>query len=394
MKFKNQFLSIFILFSIACSGGGNGGGSDETTCTTTDCGASVTLDADADGLISACDSDDADATNITPTSSCDSDGDGYVDGDGSTQITCLQYDDNGDGVIDIRSGSTDTSYELTYRYLCDNCPSASNSDQTDSDSDLYGDACDCVATGADTDGDCIDDTTDNCVGTYNYDQTNSDTDQYGDACDADDEGDGVLDDSDNCPDVSNATQTDTDADGTGDYCDDDRDGDNITDSTDYAGAAITGGTDSCPTIGAASYTSYQVSGTDTASWNGCCYETDGDGICDNLELPGCVNFPGTSCIPTDSDDDDMIDVYDPCPGHADNEESAPGGTKDGEGYYVLENSSDTTDSKGDDYTTVGIIICGPGCESIDLDGDGQSSDEDYGYFMLDTDGDGTPNACD
>lgn len=46
----------------------------------------------------------------------------------------------------------------------------------------------------------------------NFDQTDSDGDGYGDACD-------------NCPSDSNADQADADSDGTGDACDTDDDGD-------------------------------------------------------------------------------------------------------------------------------------------------------------------------
>ncbi len=70
----------------------------------------------------------------------------------------------------------------------DNCPSASNSGQVDSDGDGKGNACD------------------NCVGTANANQADGDGDGIGDACD-------------NCSAVSNADQLDTDGDGIGDLCD-------------------------------------------------------------------------------------------------------------------------------------------------------------------------------
>ena len=72
------------------------------------------------------------------------------------------------------------------------------------------------------------------------DQTNSDTDALGDACDPDDDNDGRNDlgadgraggagvnADDNCRTVSNADQTDTDSDGAGDACDVDDDGDGL-----------------------------------------------------------------------------------------------------------------------------------------------------------------------
>ena len=55
--------------------------------------------------------------------------------------------------------------------ICDNCPLAANSDQTDTDWDSHGDACD-----ADPDGDdsLIAPAVDNCPLVYNPSQVNSD----------------------------------------------------------------------------------------------------------------------------------------------------------------------------------------------------------------------------
>jgi hypothetical protein len=76
---------------------------------------------------------------------------------------------------------------------------------------------------SDIDGVC--DAVDICPGNFDPDQTDTDTDGLGDACDPDqpngpdDDADGVLNDLDNCPLVANADQVDHDLDGLGTACD-------------------------------------------------------------------------------------------------------------------------------------------------------------------------------
>jgi hypothetical protein len=102
----------------------------------------------------------------------------------------------------------------------DNCPDVSNQDQTDTDGDGTGDACNDVN---DLDGDEYSDILDNCPDTANPDQADTDGDGLGDACDPDDDNDTVPDVDDNCPFIANGpsedNQADTDGDGTGDACD-------------------------------------------------------------------------------------------------------------------------------------------------------------------------------
>ncbi|MFN8392876.1 MAG: thrombospondin type 3 repeat-containing protein [Bdellovibrionota bacterium] len=176
-----------------------------------------------------------------------------------------------------------------------------------------------VASGSDSDGDGIPDSSDNCPSVSNANQLNTDGDSQGDVCDNDDDNDGIADGSDcapldaakwrtvaysdpdgdgvrnstspttvscygtsapagftantsaldNCPSVSNPTQTNTDNDANGDACDTDDDNDGTLDTNDCAPL-------------------------DSTKWRNLAYsDTDGDGIRNSVALTSVACFGST-----------------------------------------------------------------------------------------------------
>jgi len=172
-------------------------------------------DPDGDGY------DDLDGSDNCPgvyNDQTDSDCDGEGDACQSPDHACLSCCDAG-GDFDFDDDGIDDDV--------DNCYSAPNADQADSDCDGAGDECDFVdddlcGGGDDADGDAVADDGDNCPDDYNPDQGDEDCDAYGDTCDLDshdgpcgdhdEDGDGVPEDLDVCPD-DDATDHDLYTDG-------------------------------------------------------------------------------------------------------------------------------------------------------------------------------------
>gem|GEM_PF-7027504 len=135
--------------------------------------------------------------SIIQSEARDTDADGTPDDkDVCTLVNDDQTDTDGDGMGNA----------------CDNCPALQNADQYDRDRDGKGDVC------SDTDKDGVLDPYDNCVPYANADQKDKDEDGTGNPCD-DDDADGIENGRDNCPFDPNYIQSDEDLDGTGNVCD-------------------------------------------------------------------------------------------------------------------------------------------------------------------------------
>jgi hypothetical protein len=204
----------------------------------------------------------------------------------------------------------------------------------------------------DVDGDTIPDVSDVCRFTPDTGQDDADHDGIGDACDNDADGDGVPENaglfgSDNCPGVPNPDQLDANFNHIGAACDPEEDGDLDDDLVPDA-------EDNCPV-------DYNPKVFRLGGGEGVQPDVDGDG-------------DGDACDP-DTDGDTVPDDSDNCINVA---------------------NTDQTDTDGD--------LIGNACDACANDRDPNAA---WGYFkdpvtgevhfilvVPDTDGDGTPDACD
>jgi hypothetical protein len=239
----------------------------------------------------------------------------------------------------------------------DNCPEASNPEQTDTDGDDQGDACD-----EDDDNDLVLDIDDNCTLVENIGQEDSDADGSGDACDDDDDDDTVLDLADNCPMVSNEAQTNSDPDSLGDACDNCPLAENPG-QEDNDGDGVGNACDNCPDTILAPLAAGGAGVPDPSDQT----DSDQDGLgdlCDNCPL---VENPGQE----DGDQDGLGDACDNCPlvenpGQEDSDQDGPGDLCDN--CPLVEN---------------------PGQEDSDQDGVGDACDAPEGPMFVRGDADGS-----
>lgn len=167
---------------------------------------------------------------------------------------------------------------------------------------IVGPDCSGGSTPIDSDGDGIPDDTDNCPAVANPNQTNTDGDSMGDACDPDDDSDGIFDIEDNCDAVANPLQEDRDHDGVGDACDNcpgmsnedqsNRDGDSTGDVCDPA-------PDDPMAVTLLSFTAKATSNGTTVTWT-TAYEED----ITAFNLYKGMPKAGTDCSSNNPDDYD------------------------------------------------------------------------------------------
>ena len=143
------------------------------------------------------------AASPTPNAANAGSGDGDIDDDG-----ILDADDNCPNASNPLQGNHDTDAQGD---ACDpdddddsktdgsdSCPAGDTGWTSNGTSDQDSDGCRDAGEDADDDNDAVIDGTDNCQLVANSNQTNTDNDSQGDACDNDDDNDTVADGSDSC----------------------------------------------------------------------------------------------------------------------------------------------------------------------------------------------------
>ena len=305
----------------------------------------------------------------------DSYGDGICcsHGQGSYQVT----DENG---ITIASGGTYTFFDLTnicFDKVAD-CVSGEACDDGDhcTINDSMDEECNCIGMYQDTDGDGVCDADDICPD--GDDNIDVDNDNIPDACDTCTQVGASCDDGDDCT-VNDTYNEECDCIGT--YMDSDND--NVCDAYD-----------TCP------------GGDDNV-------DVDNDNIpdaCDECTLTNTLCDDNNDCTVDDtydeecncvgtyldSDNDDVCDAYDICPGGDDNIDVDNDNIPDACDDCTL---ADTICDDGDDCTIDDTYNGDCNCVGIfmDSDDDGVCDAEDIcplGDDNLDIDQDGTPDACD
>jgi hypothetical protein len=325
--------------------------------------------------------DDFGVRNVRVPDGCLND----TDGDGIANHRDVDSDD--DGIPDAIEGDVDTDQDTFADYL-----------DIDSDNDGIADNTEAAPSGADQDGDGIDDL-------YDVDQTagaDLDADGVDDALEASDtldtDGDGIPNaedvdsDGDTIPDAIEGV-VDTDSDGTANYLDLDSDDDGIDDAREAQSSGVDSDDDGIDdsydvdSVGGADLDSDGVSDALEASGT---IDTDGDGTADALDLDsdndslpdateGVIDTDGdgrANYLELDSDDDGISDATEAGDDPLDPRDSDADGTPD---YRDIDSDDDGISDALENGTDPNT--------QIDSDSDGLPD-----YLDLDSDDDGTPDA--
>jgi len=290
-------------------------------------------------------------------------------------VWVFQHDKDDDGITDYT----------------DNCLNTANSNQSNFDSDLKGDACD-----TDDDNDGLHDALDDCqYGFLDWNQSNTSLDHDADGCkdieeDNDDDNDGILDDNDNCPSGILDWVVDNSSDLDGDGCRD------IDEDTDDDGDGVLDVNDNCQFVQNPLQEDYEGDG-----WGDVCDgDDDGDGIDDIIDdcSQGAKNWTseaqtdkdGDGCEDEnsnedlDDDNDGVSDEFDNCPRGETGWISSESNDRDGDGCrnYNEDNDNDNDGVINTDGTGAPIDNCPDGItnwtrnSTNDNDGDGCIDDRE------------------